>query len=84
MFQRELILIQKVYLTLQRGSNIDTEGDGSITQNITTRSGTISVKPKRYLQLAILGLLSCQTKYLINSSTDLHSVSIFKAQMDYD
>ena len=66
------------------GANIDIEGEGSIAQNIVTKSGRMGVKPTRYLQLAMLGLLSCETKYPINTSADLHSVSIFRAQMDYD
>ena len=66
------------------GANIDIEGEGSIAQNIVTKSGRMGVKPTRYLQLAMLGLLTYQTKYPINTSADLHSVSIFRAQMDYD
>ena len=31
------------------GANTDTEGDSSITQNMTIKSGRISAKLKRYL-----------------------------------
>ena len=41
-------------------NDASSETDGSIAQ-VTTRSGRVSMRPKKFLQTAILGLLSIQT-----------------------
>ena len=71
-------------------SNDDSEDAGSIAQGnandtVTTRSGRNILRLKRYLQTAVLGLLSSKIGSPISSNSDsLHSISILKAQTDYE
>ena len=71
-------------------SNDDLEDAGSIAQGntndtVTTRSGRNILRLKRYLQTAVLGLLSSKIGSPISSNSDsLHSISILKAQTDYE
>ena len=60
------------------------EDAGSVAQ-ITTKSGRKILRPKRYLNTAILGLLSFQLGVPMSSKVDsLQSMSILKAQMQHD
>ena len=61
----------------------NSESDGSFAQDLRTQSGRKIIKPKRYLQAAILGLLSMQSGINLKNPSYTKSISIFRAQMDY-
>ena len=55
----------------------NSESDGSFAQDLRTQSGRKIIKPKRYLQAAILGLLSMQPGINLKNLSHTKLILIF-------
>ena len=63
--------------------NSNNESNSSFAQHLTTQSGRRIIKPKHYIQVPILRFLSTQSSIDIKNLSYIKSLSIFRAQMDY-